>query len=252
VLVYTDEGQDTRYSRDIIRAAAGEVKQVLIIRPGTPPHCFVTQRRGQIKYRLVVEGEARRLGQAGKRLEVARWTNNQIEKMIALSSRKDALAIGLTDFSMRHYPMRLPHLCRAELLLSYLDKTVAQQAEKNMREILGKVGYTWTLEKLSERPPMKEKRRNQQIFKKLSEVAGKWEIPLEKKFSLWPSTAGLVPDSVGVVCGIGPVSQDLYTPQESIKRLSLLQRTLLLSQFLLAESQNNVGSINKQTLTRRQ
>jgi D-alanine-D-alanine ligase len=236
VLVYSDEGQDTRYSREIIRAAAGEVKQVLILRPGVPPHCFVTQRRGQIKYRLVVEGESRRLGQAGKRLEVARWTNKQIEKIIALSSRKEALAIALTDFSMRHYPMRLPHLCRAELLLSYLDKTTAHQAEKKMREILGKEGYSWSLEKVSERPPMKEKRKNQQFFKKLSEAARKWEIPLEKRSSLWPSCAGLVPDNVGVVCGIGPVVQDLYTPQESIKRISLVQRILLLAQFLLAES----------------
>jgi D-alanine-D-alanine ligase len=236
VLVYSDEGQDTRYSREIIRAAAAEVKQVLIMRPGVPPHCFVTQRRGQIKFRLIVEGEARRLGQAGKRQEVARWTNKQIEKIIALSSRKEALAVGLTDFSMRHYPMRLPHLCRAELLMSYLDKTAAQQAEKNMREILGKEGYSWTLEKVSERPPMKEKRKNQPLVKKLLEVAGHWELPLDKKSSLWPSCAGLVPDNVGVVCGIGPVAQDLYTPQESIKRISLVQHTLLLAQFLLADS----------------
>ena len=100
---------------------------------------------------------------------------------VIFSSRKQALAIGLTDFSMRHYPMRLPH-------------------------------------------------------KKLSEAARKWEIPLDKKSSLWPSTAGLMPDNVGVVCGIGPVAQDLYTPQESINRISLVQRTLLLAQFLLAES----------------
>jgi D-alanine-D-alanine ligase len=236
MLFYLDEGQDTRYSRDFIRAAAGEVKQVLIMRPGVLPHCFVTQRRGQIKYRLIVEGEARRLGQAGKRLEVARWTNKQIEKIIALSSRKEALAIGLTDFSMRHYPMRLPHLCRAELLMSYLDKNAAQQAEKNMREILGKEGYSWILEKVSQRPPMKEKRKSQPLVKKLLAVAGEWELPLDKKSSLWPSCAGLVPDNVGVVCGIGPVAQDLYTPQESINRISLVQRTLLLAQFLLAES----------------
>jgi len=235
ILYYTDEGQDTRYSREIIQAAAGEVKQVLFFRPGVPPHCLVTQRRGQIKYRLVVEGEPRRLGQSGKRLEVARWANAKIEKIISLSSRKQFLAIGLMDFQIRHYPMRLPHFCQAELLLSYLDKTTVHEAEKHMREILGKEGYSWTLEKISERPPMKEKRKNQRLFKKFSEVAQKWEIPLDKKTSLWPSSAGLVPDKVGVICGIGPVAQDLYTPQESINRISLLQRTLLLAQFLLIE-----------------
>ena len=235
VLVYADEGQDTRYSRDIIRAAAGEVGQVLILRPGVAPRCYVTQHRGKNKYRLIVEGEPRRLGQAGKRQETARWMNNKIEKMIALSSRKEAIAIGLTDFTMRHYPMRLPHLCRAELSMSYLDRNAALQAENKMREILGKEGYSWTLEKISERPPMKEKRKNLRIYNKLAEVAAKWEIPVDKKSSLWPSVAGLVPDKVAVVCGVGPVALDLYTPQESIKRISLLQRTLLLALFLLEE-----------------
>ncbi|MGD2089107.1 MAG: hypothetical protein PVH61_23215 [Candidatus Aminicenantes bacterium] len=60
-----------------------------------------------------------------------------------------------------------------------------------------KGGYSWTQEKVSERPPMKEKRKNQQFFKKLSEIACKWELPLDKKSSLWPSTAGLVPDNAG-------------------------------------------------------
>jgi len=105
-----------------------------------------------------------------------------------------------------------------------------------MREILGKEGYSWTLEKVSERPPMKEKKKNQNLFKALFEVAQKWEIPLDKRSSLWPSGAGLVPDKTGVLCGIGPVAQELYTPQESIKRISLLQRTLLLAQFLLLKT----------------
>ncbi|NIM13354.1 MAG: ATP-grasp domain-containing protein [Candidatus Aminicenantes bacterium] len=236
VLYYMDEGQDTRYSREIIQAAAKEAKQVLILRPGTPPNCMVIQRRGLIRYRLVVEGEALRLGQPGKRPDAARWTNNKIEKMISLSSRKEQVAIGLIDFTMQRYPLRLPHLCQAVLLLNYLDKTTAQQAEKDMRNILGKEGYRWTLEKISERPPMKEKRKNQHLFKRISQLAQELEIPLDKKTSLWPSAAGLVPDKVDVICGIGPVAQDLYTPHESINRISLLQRTLLLTQFLITEN----------------
>jgi hypothetical protein len=42
-----------------------------------------------------------------------------------------------------------------------------------------------------------------------------------------------VPAKAGVICGTGPVAQDLYTPQESINRISLMQRTLLLAQFLV-------------------
>jgi D-alanine-D-alanine ligase len=235
VLLYSDEGQDNRYSRDTIQLAAGKVKKVLILRPGVPPNCFVNQRRGQIKYRLAVEGESRRLGQVGKRLDAARWTIRKIGKMCDLSNRKAAIAVGLIDFSMHKHPMRMPHYCQADLLLSYLNKTTAQQIEKKMREILGKEGYVWILEKISERPPMKEKRGNQSIYKRLHEIAQRWEIPMDKKSSLWPSVAGLVPENVGVICGFGPVANDIYTPQESIIRISLVQRTLLLTHFLLAE-----------------
>jgi D-alanine-D-alanine ligase len=45
--------------------------------------------------------------------------------------------------------------------------------------------------------------------------------------------AGLVPTEVPVICGLGPVVEDLYTPQERILRISLIQRTLLLTQYLI-------------------
>jgi hypothetical protein len=34
------------------------------------------------------------------------------------------------------------------------------------------------------------------------------------------------------VCGVGPVARALYTPDESVDRISLMQRTLLLAEFL--------------------
>lgn len=236
VAVYTDEGQDARYSGEILQAAAAEASRVLVLKPGVSPNCLVPQRRGQIKYRLVVEGEARRLGQPGKRLETARWTLDKIDKMVALSNRKEGLAVGLIDFSMRRYPLRLPHICRAELTVNFLDNKTAVTAEEEMRRILGKEkNNEWILEKVSVRPPMKNKGKNKQLLTTFLDLAKQWDIPLDKKASLWPSIAGLVPESSGVLCGIGPVAQDLYTPQESIKRISLLQRTLLLTQYLLTD-----------------
>lgn len=234
VLYYTDEGLENRYSRDIIIATAKEAKEVLILHPGNPPYGVVTQRRGQIKYRLYVEGEPRRLGQPGKRMEVARWTQLKINEMINLGSREEHIAIGLIHFSMQHHPMRLPHACTAEILLNYLEPGVAREIENKMRSILGKDGYYWTLEKVSELPPMKTKRKNQRLFNEFKAVAETWEIPINKKSSLWPTIAGLIPENAGVICGIGPVAQDLHTPHESIVRISMMQRTLLLSQYLLS------------------
>jgi hypothetical protein len=36
-----------------------------------------------------------------------------------------------------------------------------------------------------------------------------------------------------VVCGAGPVVKDLYTARAAVQRISLVQRTLLLAEFLL-------------------
>jgi hypothetical protein len=67
-------------------------------------------------------------------------------------------------------------------------------------------------------------------------VAVQWEIPLNKETSLWPSVAGLVPPQVPVVCGLGPVARGLYTGQEAVSRISLVQRTLLLAAYLLTKA----------------
>ena len=71
----------------------------------------------------------------------------------------------------------------------------------------------------------------------LEAVAADWEIPLKRESSVWPSVAGLVPPKTPVIYGIGPVARDLGTPQEAVQRISLIQRTLLLAEFLLAESE---------------
>jgi len=235
VLYYLDEGMECLYSREVIQKAAAEARHVLFLRPAISAHNVITQRRGHMKYRLVVEGTPRRLGQHGKRLEVARWTSTKLEEITALSSHKDRFAIGVIDFSMERYPMRLPHRCEAEFLLSYLNPKILPKVEEKIHAILGKKGYKWYLERTSDRPPMKDKQKNRQLFDSLSEIAKQWDIPLDKKSSLWPSGAGLVPDNAGVLCGLGPVTDDVGTPHESIRRLSLFQRTLLLAQFLISQ-----------------
>jgi hypothetical protein len=39
-----------------------------------------------------------------------------------------------------------------------------------------------------------------------------------------------------VLCGLGPVADEINTPQERISRISMMQRTLLLAQLLIADS----------------
>ncbi len=48
--------------------------------------------------------------------------------------------------------------------------------------------------------------------------------------------AGLVPEPASVVCGVGPVTRDRGTPDEAVQRISLVQRTLLLAEYLIGRA----------------
>jgi D-alanine-D-alanine ligase len=80
---------------------------------------------------------------------------------------------------------------------------------------------------------MPERKVNAALIQRLKDIAAEWDIPVATDSSLWPSAAGLVPERVPVVCGLGPVASDLYTSDEAVSRMSLVQRTLLLMQCLL-------------------
>lgn len=235
VLYYTDEGRDCSYSTEIIRQAAAKAKQVLVLRPGNLGNKVITQRRGQRKYLLRVEAAPRRLGKVGKNPDALQWMSTKIDRLAKLSSRKDQVAVAASDIKTTTFPMLLPHRVVVTLLISYGDQKVADTAEKQIREILGKGMVKWELEMISDRPPMKLRKGNRQLAKALGEIANQWEIPFDQESSLWPTIAGLVPASTKVVCGLGPIAKDLYTPQEAVQRISVLQRTLLLAEFLVQE-----------------
>jgi len=235
VLYYTDEGHDCNYSAEIIRMSASRAKQVLVLRAGNPGNKIVTQRRGQRKYGLRVETYPRRIGKANKSPEVLHWVCAKIEKLAKLSSRKERIAVAASNIKTTSFPMLLPHRIVVTLLLSYPEQRLADAVEKQMRDILGKGEAKWELEMLSNRLPMKLSRRNQKLARDLKEVADKWDIPLDQESSVWPTIAGLVPESTRVVCGLGPISKQLYTPQEAVQRISILQRTLLLAEFLVRQ-----------------
>jgi D-alanine-D-alanine ligase len=131
--------------------------------------------------------------------------------------------------------MLLPHRVVGTLLITFPDEEVADQIEAQMREILGKGGPKWKLVLDSNRPPMKDRTNSTRLAKTLLDVAEKWEIPLKRESSTLPSVAGVVPAKTACVCGIGPVAHNLGMPSESVSRISLVQRTLLLAEFLAAQ-----------------
>ena len=173
-----------------------------------------------------------RLGKTNRKPEVLGWAFDRLQRCASLSSRKDRIAVSTLELRTAHMPMLLPHQVTATLLVSYPDEKVADGIESRIREILNGKVVSWKLERISSRPPMKERRATDRLAKALETVAAKWDIPLKRESSVWPSVAGLVPASTGVVCGLGPAARNIYTPDESVDRVSLVQRTLLLAEFL--------------------
>jgi D-alanine-D-alanine ligase len=235
VLYYTDEGRDARYSTETIRAAAAKAKRVLILRPGNVGDRMITQRRGQRRYRFTAEGDPLRPGRAAKKPEVFRWISGKLETFAEFSSRKRRVSVSTLDLRTERLPMLLPHRVTATVLITYPDAKIADEFEEKMRSSVGGGGPRWELKLIADRPPMRERRGNLQLARAMERVAADWEIPLTHESSVWPSVAGLVPAKVACVCGVGPVARDLGTPHESVQRISLVQRTLLLAQFLLKE-----------------
>ncbi len=234
VLFYADEGLDCRYSADMIRQAARCAQRVLVLRPGSLGDRIIVQRRGNRIYQLIVEGKPRRLGAGSRTPDLLNWLGMKINALTALTSAKERTAVAAVDIQTKAFPMLLPHEVRCTLLTSFPTADAAQNLEDHIRGVLGKGGYRWSLELVSDRPPMNQRKTNEALARRLAEVAGQWAIPVQQHSSVWPSAGGLVPPGIPVACGVGPVAEHLHTPDEAVYRISLIQRTLVLAQFLLS------------------
>jgi len=232
VLYYLDEGRECRYSADIIKRAASQAKRVFVLRPGGLPDNIRVQRRGHRKYIINVETKPIRLGKLVKNQDALTWLQEKTAGFAELSSKKERLTVAVIDMKTEAFRMFLPHRVSATVIISYLDSRSADRAEEAIRKICSTKKLRCIIEKISDRPSMKERRKNLQLAKELSSVADTWEIPLALESSLIPSVGGLVPAKVPVVCGVGPVARDLNTPQEAVSRASLVQRSLLMAEFL--------------------
>ena len=232
ILIYSDEGRDCRYSREKIERASSLANRVIVLRQGSAGGNIVVGSRGIRKYQLIVEDKSRDLRPSTKTHDVLRWTNIKTEAMMQLSSQKDRLGVFVTGINIKHFPMMLPHRVQATLLVSYFRADIADKAEVDIRNILGGKGPKWRLNLLSDRPEMPVRRENRGFYTEIQEIANELEIPTSHATSAVPSVAGLVPKGVGVVCGLGPMVDSPHTPHEAVQRVSLFQRTILLSEIL--------------------
>lgn len=234
VLAILDEGRAAQESATRVKDAMASAKRVLVLRPGGIGNQIIVRRRGQRKLRLLVEGEPGRPGKANRQPLV--WLAEKLKDIDALTKKASRLSVSIGSAHTEAFPMLLPHRVVASLIITYSEAAQADEAEQAVRTILGKRGPKWSLATISDRPAMPKTKKNRALADELMAAAAEWEIPLSQEDSTWPSVAGLAPPSVPVVCGVGPVAHELYTPGESVQRLSVIQRTLLLAQFLMNRS----------------
>ncbi len=233
ILLYMDEGRDARYSEKVIRQAAARAARVLVLRPGHED-AAVTRRRGLRIYRLRVEGKPRRPGRAAKKPEVLRWVWNRLEAVSALTDQTARVSVSAVRIDAEALPLQLPHRVTARLLVTYPDGEAADDLETRLREtVAATAGPAWELERLTDRPAFRPRRSSMALARKLEEAAQRWEIPFKTTSAVWPSVAGLVPEDTPCLCGVGPTARHVGTPQESVSRTSLIQRSLLLAQLVL-------------------
>jgi D-alanine-D-alanine ligase len=233
VLCYTDEGRDARYSEKTIRRATALAGRVLVLRPGNQGDFVVTKRRGQRKYRFRAEESPRRLGRVVKRPELVRWAWNRLEDFCAGASGLERVSVSVLDLKTDMLPMHLPHRVTSTVVVTYPDEKTVATLESDMRARIPKGGPRWELERISDRPSMPDRASTVELARSLKQIGERLEIPLKAESSAWASVAGLVPEQTACLCGLGPVARDLGTPQESVLRISLVQRALLLAQYLV-------------------
>jgi len=233
VLLYGDEGQECRHSAATIRRATAAAARVFVLRPGMTDCSITTDRRGQRFYRFSAEGKPNRIDSWLKKEDVLRWASNRLADFSNMSVGEKRFNIGALQLETSSFPMHLPHYVKATVLMSYAETALADQMEKEIRQKLGgRHPFKCEFARLAERPPLKHRRQNHELMNELMAIAQQWDITLCEHSSAWPSVAGLVPLQVPVVCGLGPYSRDLYTPQEAVNRLSLVQRCLLLAGYI--------------------
>jgi D-alanine-D-alanine ligase len=237
VLCYTDEGRDARYSAMTIRKAAEQVGRVLVLRPGNLGDYVVTKRRGQRMYRFRAEDEPRRLGHSAKRPDLLRWVWNRLEDFSQITSQKERVSVSALNIKSDALPMHVPHRVTSNIVVTHPDTATAESVEEKMRSLVPKGGPRWELERISERPAMQQRSSTMELARSLKRVAEQWDIPLKTESSAWASIAGLVPARTACLCGVGPVARNLGTPEESVQRISLVQRTLLLARYLVEHAQ---------------
>ena len=232
VVLCTDQTRGAPESAEVIRAAAARAARVLVLEPSVSPNGIVLRRRGNRRYTLTVTGDSILPVRTSPRKATTRWTIAKLEQVAQLTSRNRAVSVSILDLSTEAHALHLPHRVTAGLLVTYRDTAQVAELEKEIRATLGRGGCRWELSLDWDRPPMVETSAGVRLLGELNESGLAHGVEFQRETSSVASLAGLVDGDVPRVCGVGPAAYERGTPSESIERISLIERTVVLAEFL--------------------
>ena len=235
VVLCTDQAQGSPHSAEVIRAAAARASRVLVLEPSVSSSGVVLRRRGNRRYTLHVTGDSILPVQTTRKQATARWTIERLERIAQLTSRNRSVSVSILDLSTEAHALHLPHRVTAGLLVTYRDVAQAAEVDKEIRTILGRGGCRWELATDWDRPPMPETAGGAALQAALNNAGHPHGIEFKRETSSVASVAGLVGDATPCVCGVGPVAYERGTPGENIERITLIERTVVLAEFLAGE-----------------
>lgn len=237
VFVYADEGYGMSYSKKDIKNISKNAKNVLVMHPSYNNNMIVNQRRGMAKLKVVVEGSAIRVGSKSEDSNALQFTINKFSEINKLSEGKKYLSISIQDIKTNRYSILVPHKITLNIIITYINSFEARNVEMELRKIFksnNKKINTY-IEKIEDRAPLNKNKNNNDLANKFIEIAKRSNIELGIESALLPSAAGEIIKSSNVICGLSPGSKSLYTPNESINRRELIEKTLLITEFLMEE-----------------
>lgn len=241
IFMYADEGNGMRYSAKTLNRLAKQAQAVFVMAPSHQENRLVLQRRGSMKIHVVAEGKPERLGAKQPRENMLDVMVKKLTEVRALASSHATFDIGIQSLNTTRHHALLPHRLEASVVLTFIDMALARKIETDVRKHFnlkahGIKTYTETVEV---RPPLLKTAAQTALIKTFETIGASWSIPVKTESTILPSAAGEIPKTVPVICGLAPSSKALYTPNESISRVELIQKTMLIAQFLLARAQGD-------------
>lgn len=238
VLLTSDHALGNRFSAPMVRREMARAGCVLSFKPGGPEGQVVTRRHGVGLFSAMVEsaeptvttdylraGGANAIGVLAHKV----WQWNK------LSDAAGEAVVCVTSLRAEARSAMRPQSAHATLFVSFAAASQGEQLTTQIKKIArrnGGPGTRCVLKGRIEHEPFDETPQVLEVYQQLSEIAGSMGVPLGQSTRYTASEINLVRSGDRAIDGLGPVSHNTRTDEESIEAHTLVERAVLVALFL--------------------